>query len=110
MAIFHVTDIGGWRPSDEVSDDHPQGRAIDVMMSSGGVLPDPAHLDLGWRVARWAQVNAAALGVTYIIWQARIWSVERAGEGWRDYTTNFPYGTNVSPTTLHLDHVHISFG
>jgi hypothetical protein len=107
--LFGVTDIGGWRPSDSVSDDHPNGKAIDVMMVSGSPLPDPAHVELGWRIARWAQANAAGLGVTYIIWQARIWSVERAAEGWRDYTTNFPYGSSVNPTTLHLNHVHISF-
>jgi hypothetical protein len=106
---FGVTDIGGWRPSDSVSDDHPNGKALDVMMSSGGQLPDPTHVDLGWRIARWVQANAAALAVTYVIWQARIWSVERSAEGWRDYTTNFPYGGSVNPTTLHLDHVHISF-
>ncbi|MGZ4631042.1 MAG: coiled-coil domain-containing protein [Actinomycetes bacterium] len=110
VALFGVTDIGGWRPSDSVSDDHPNGRALDVMMSTGAPLPDAAHVELGWRVARWAQANAAALGVTYVIWQARIWSVERSAEGWRDYTANFPYGSTVTPTTLHLDHVHISFG
>jgi hypothetical protein len=105
---FGVTDIGGWRPSDSVSDDHPNGKALDVMMSGGGI-PDPAHVELGWRIARWAQANAPALGVTYVIWQARIWSVARSSEGWRDYTTNFPYGAAVNPTTLHLNHVHISF-
>jgi len=67
-------------------------------------------VQLGWQVARWAQANATGLGVTYIIWQGRIWSVARSAEGWRDYTVNFPYGTNVTPTTLHMDHVHVSFG
>jgi hypothetical protein len=110
MVKFGVTDVGGWRPSDAVSSDHPNGKAIDVMMSSGGQLPDPPRVDLGWAIARWAQANASALGVTYIIWAARIWSVERSVEGWRDYTENFPYGSAVNPTTLHLDHVHISFG
>lgn len=107
---FGVTDIGGWRPSDSVSDDHPNGKALDVMLLTGAPLPDPAHVDLGWRIARWTQANAAALGVSYVIWQARIWSVERSAEGWRDYTANFPYGSIVNPTTLHLNHVHISFG
>jgi hypothetical protein len=107
--LFGVTDIGGWRPSDAISDDHPNGKALDVMLASDGLGADPAHTTLGWTVARWAQANATSLGITYIIWQARIWSVARQGEGWRDYTANFPYGSQVNPTTLHLNHVHISF-
>ncbi len=110
IALFGVTDIGGWRPSDSISDDHPNGRALDVMMSADMAAADPAHVALGWQVARWAQANAVGLGVTYVIWQARIWSVARSADGWRDYTTNFPYGSQVNATTLHLNHVHISFG
>lgn len=30
-------------------------------------------------------------------------------EGWRDYSLNFPYGSNANATTLHYDHVHTSF-
>lgn len=109
VELFKVVDIGGWRPSDAISGDHPSGRAVDVMIGTGGQLPNPELTKVGWSIARWAQANAADLGVTYIIWQGRIWSVEHADEGWRDYTKNFPYGSNANPTTLHMDHVHVSF-
>jgi hypothetical protein len=67
--------------------DHALGLALDFMTRNGDGL------------AAYAQANAARLGVTYVIWNRRIWSVGRADEGWRTY-----YG--VSP---HTDHVHVSF-
>ena len=65
----------------------------------------PAGNREGWRIARWAQLNAARLGVTYVIFDARIWSVARASEGWRAYS--HPIGSS-NPTLDHLDHVHVS--
>ena len=49
--------------------------------------------------------NADSLGVTYVIFDARIWSTERADEGWRAY--QHPSGA-TDPTSLHRDHVHVS--
>lgn len=48
------------------------------------------------------QDNAAQLGVDYIIWYQRVWSVERADEGWR------PMADRGSPTENHYDHVHLN--
>jgi murein DD-endopeptidase MepM/ murein hydrolase activator NlpD len=60
---------------------------------------------LGDQIAEWARSNAARFGVTYVIWDRRIWSAERGGEGWRPYT--HPSGAG-DPTSGHEDHVHVS--
>lgn len=74
--------------------DHPSGRALDIM-----TYRDTA---LGSRVASWAQANAASLNIDYIIWDQRIWSVARSGEGWRFMADR------GSDTANHKDHVHIT--
>ena len=82
--------------------DHPAGRAVDVMIRDWETDESNAH---GWLIAEWLRANAAALGVKYVIWDAEIWSVDRAEEGWRAYT--HPSGAD-DPTNAHLDHVHVS--
>jgi Peptidase family M23 len=82
--------------------DHPSGRAVDVMIPN---WDSATGNETGWQIARWAQSNAQAMGVKYVIWDARIWSVARADEGWRAY--GHPSG-GTDPTSLHRDHVHIS--
>lgn len=99
-----IQTIGGKRA--DPGSDHHTGRAVDVMIPSWESTEGKA---LGDQIAQWARANATGLGVTYIIWQTRIWSVERAGEGWRD--CGGPSATCASqgdPSALHLDHVHIS--
>jgi hypothetical protein len=102
ITLFGVTDIGGYATGGHVSgSDHYTGRAIDVMLTPLG----RENTELGWRIALYLQSNAQRLGITYMIWQGRIWSVARAAEGWRPY--RHPSGS-VSPTLQHLDHVHVS--
>ena len=38
-----------------------------------------------WQIARWVRANHRALGVTYVIYVATIWSFERDSEDWRPY-------------------------
>lgn len=59
--------------------------------------------DLMAELARYAQENAQSLGVLYVIWYQKIWSVARADEGWR------PMEDRGSVSANHVDHVHISF-
>lgn len=73
---------------------HSQGRALDIMVSS----------DLGTDIAEWLRDHAAELGVTELIWRQRIWTTERAGEGWRSMEDR------GSPTANHMDHVHVTTG
>ena len=100
---FGVTDIGGWSPGTGhvEGSDHYTGRAIDIMLTP----LSPENTELGWRIARYLQSNAARLRITYLIWDGRIWSVRRAVEGWRPY--QHPSGRGGA-TLMHYDHVHVS--
>lgn len=91
----------GERPDNSTSD-HPTGRAVDVMIDRWDTARGNAA---GWRIARWVVDNRAGMGVSYVIWDAKIWSTDRASEGWRPYS--HPSGAS-DPTSDHLDHLHIS--
>lgn len=87
-----VKTIYGVRP--DSLPDHPSGRALDMMVYSDAAL--------GNRIADWARANAGSLNIEYIIWNQRIWSVARSGEGWRSMADR------GSVTANHRDHVHIT--
>lgn len=82
-----------------IADDHPQGRAVDFMIPN---YTSRTGNERGWRIAKWFQRNASALNVKYLIFDQKIWSVERADEGWR------PMEDRGSPTANHRDHLHLS--
>lgn len=88
-STFGITNIGGVRPGDP--GDHGTGRAVDVMISSSGQ---------GDAVASYAIANMGSLGISYVIWQQRIWLA--GSGGWRAMEDR------GSPTANHMDHVHIS--
>ena len=83
-----LTTYGGRDPHGE----HYDGRAIDFMTSS----------PTGDAIAEYLRANASTLNVRNIIWAQRIWSPERASEGWR-YMSD-----RGSVTANHYDHVHVS--
>lgn len=95
-AVFpDVETIGGWRPVDAY-DDHPSGRAADVM------IPDyaaPDGVDLGNRIADYVMANKDLFQVEYIIWRQQYRPA--AGDG----NTMDDRG---SDTQNHFDHVHIT--
>ncbi|NHA01992.1 hypothetical protein G5V59_26725 [Nocardioides sp. W3-2-3] len=72
--------------------EHSQGLAVDIMVSGAR----------GWEVAEFVRANAAALGVNYVIYSQKIWSVQRSGEGWRGMPDR------GSTTANHYDHVHVT--
>jgi hypothetical protein len=92
--------IGCWRPG--TTGEHPLGRACDFMLSTGGVMPTPANIQRGYRIAAWAQAHAANLGIMYIIYRQRIWDIRMASAGW----VKMPDRGSI--TANHYDHVHIS--
>ena len=96
-------DEHAWNPSS----DHPRGRACDYAVGTLGRFPRAGQQREGWRLARWFQVNAEALGVRYIIWDGRIWSTWRSRDGWRGYDGAGVYDPRT-PTGGHFDHVHVS--
>lgn len=89
--------FGGLRP--DPLPDHPSGRAVDIM------IPDhqsPAGVNLGAAIAAWLKNHAKQLGIQYVIWQQRIWNIERDAEGWRTMADR------GSDSANHLDHVHVT--
>jgi hypothetical protein len=84
-----ITSYGGIRSG---GGDHSRGLALDIMVSG----------DRGWQVANFLRENYGDLGISYIIFSQKIWSVERAGEGWRGMSDR------GSTTANHYDHVHVS--
>lgn len=89
---FHVATIFGVGARPNASD-HPLGLALDFMV--GGMRSK------GDSIADYAISNADRLGITYILWQQRIWHAD--GRGWE------PMEDRGSVTANHRDHVHISF-
>jgi hypothetical protein len=83
-----LTSYGTYRSDGE----HSQGLAIDIMVSGAR----------GWEVAEFVRANYAELGVNYIMYSQKIWSVDRSSEGWR-YVED-----RGSVTANHYDHVHVT--
>ena len=92
-----IKTVHGVRPGSD--SDHSTGRAVDLMIPNYRSL---SGRKLGRDVAAWGRVNARSLGITYVIWNQRIWSVARSGEGWR------AMANRGSDSANHKNHVHIS--
>lgn len=106
-ATFGGLEIGGYQAggidSGHVEGSaHYDGRALDVMFDP---YEDAEVNRSGWVVAHWLVANADRLGISTVIYDARIWTARRSGEGWRTYT--HPSGDTSDPTLQHLDHVHV---
>ena len=86
----YVTTYGGARAGDP--GEHGTGQAIDIMISG----------TRGLAVATFMRANASTLGVTEVIYQQKIWTIQRASEGWR------PMEDRGSATANHFDHVHVT--
>jgi len=84
-----ISTYGGYRPGGGY---HSRGQALDIMVSGAR----------GLEVARFLQAHAKELGVMELIYQQRIWTVQRASEGWRHMSDR------GSATDNHYDHVHVT--
>lgn len=84
-----ITDYGTYRGG---SGAHASGRAVDIMVSGS----------TGHEVAAYVRANASQLGVTEVIYAQRIWTTQRAGDGWRGMSDR------GSATANHYDHVHVT--
>lgn len=89
----------GYFPSDKfsyttynggVDQSHPSGQAIDIMRNG-------ATTKQGWELAYWLKDHKEELGIWLLIYDHKIWNVERDKEGWR------PYSGTSNP---HTDHIH----
>lgn len=88
-AFPQVTRYGGWDNHGE----HSSGRALDIMTGD---------VSLGNAIAEFLRAHAAELNLYDVIWRQRIFTQERAGEGWRSMSDR------GSATANHYDHVHVS--
>lgn len=88
-AFPSVSTYGGRRGS---GGNHGSGHALDIMVSGG----------TGDAIASYVRAHAGGLGVSEVIWQQHIWTVQRSGEGWRWMSDR------GSATANHMDHVHVS--
>jgi len=86
-----ITSYGGLRSGDSGSE-HSTGHALDIMVSGAE----------GQEVADWLKANYKKLGVSQLIWEQHIWTVQRSSEGWRAMEDR------GSATANHMDHVHVS--
>lgn len=89
---YAIRTVHGYRSSS--TSDHGDRLAADFMLRSNVK---------GHRVSRFARRHFRQLNITYVIWNQRIWSRERAREGWRRMADA------GSATANHKDHVHVSF-
>lgn len=106
-ARWGIKSIYGYAPRNiagtRTPSDHATGNAADIMLGSN--YRSPAVKAKGWEIARFWQQNAALAGVKYVIFDAQIWSAERAAEGWRPYQHPGGFASDVF---AHRDHVHVS--
>lgn len=79
--------------------DHDDGLAVDFMVPNYDSTSANAQ---GWKLAKWLQHNARRLKITYVIFDQKIWNIERDSEGWRAMEDR------GSDTENHRDHVHVS--
>jgi len=106
QAAFPHSTWSCWARRPGTDSEHPLGRACDGTFgnSIGTPATGPA-LELGWAVVNWLKAHATQLGIEYLIWQGRIWSVARAAEGWRPYDGGGMHDP-ASVSGRHLDHAH----
>ena len=79
---------------------HDRGLALDVFFP----MEDGSGGREGWAAAHWLVANAERLGIAVVIYDDKIWSARRGGQGWRDY--QHPSGSTTA-TDRHLDHIHV---
>ncbi|MFT4108458.1 SH3 domain-containing protein [Propionicimonas sp.] len=91
-----ITTIYGWRASSAYSSDHPNGRAIDIMIPSY-----KSNKALGDSIAQYFIDNGKRLHVTYILWRQRSYTLSRGS--WKAMEDR------GSDTENHMNHVHVSF-
>jgi hypothetical protein len=83
-----ITAYGGIRGD---GSEHASGKALDIMTSGAR----------GTEIVAWLQANFSKLGIVEMIYQQRIWTTQRASEGWRAMPDR------GSATANHYDHIHV---
>lgn len=107
-AAFPDAGWGCYSPRPGTKSEHPLGRACDITFGNAiGHYPTPGQLEAGWKVTNWMKDNAEVLGVEYLIWQGKIWSLARDDQGWRPYNGGGMHDPG-NVTGGHFDHLHVT--
>ena len=108
-AAFGRQRVGGFAPGGVSTGHiegsaHYEGRAVDVFYRPVTTQTQRR----GWATAQWLVANAERLSVRTVIYDDRIWTARRSGEGWRDYGLDTT-GLSAATTAVleHRDHVHV---
>lgn len=92
---------GGVKTGHMTGSAHYDGRAVDVF-----VRPvSPANKTRGWAIAQYLVAMADRLSIRTVIFDDRIWTADRSGDGWRPYDPPESSGSRV--VLEHRDHVHV---
>jgi len=96
-AFPQIKSIGGYRPDSMKW--HPQGLALDVMVSSAYPPLSPQGIALGNGIRDFLLKNAKTLGIDHAIWRQRIYYPDGTSEAMED---------RGGLTANHFDHVHVA--
>lgn len=108
-ATFGQVPLGGFAPGGVTyghmpGSAHYDGRAIDAFFRPVNA-PNKTR---GWALAHYLVAHAARLEVDTVIFDGRIWTARRAGEGWRAYGVDTSgRSRQVARVLEHRDHVHV---
>ncbi|WP_181149862.1 SH3 domain-containing protein [Arthrobacter sp. MYb227] len=98
----YISSFGGVRAG---STGHSSGKATDMMIKD---YKNPTSIRKGDEIAAFLIRNQRELGISYLIWQDKIWLGNSLG--WQEYSTSGKYGNQFAgswnDTTKHLDHIH----
>ena len=95
---------GGVRSGHMPGSAHYEGRAVDVFFRP----ISPRNKTRGWAMAHFLVAHADRLDVETVIFDGRIWTARRAGQGWRDYEPDTSGRSRAVARILeHRDHVHV---
>jgi hypothetical protein len=91
-----VTEIGGYRADPQFPNEHPAGKALDVMIPNWNTPEGKAYGD---KVAQYLLANGASMGIDYFLWQQQQWSTATGKPT--------PMRDMGSPNNNHMNHVHV---
>lgn len=98
-ARYQTGSVGTYRPCQSDTSEHYDGRAADWMLS----VSNPAQKAVADSVTAWLSARGGVMsrrfGISYIIWNKRMWREYAPERGWTAYTGGDP----------HTSHVHFSF-
>jgi hypothetical protein len=103
---FGELPLGGFQPGGVTEGHmegsaHYEGRAVDIFVR-------PVNADnvrRGWAIAQYLVAQADRLAIRTVIFDDRIWTAGRSGQGWRDYDA--PASSGDRQVLEHRDHVHV---